>query len=73
MKLDLLDIEQCPSDFYASNAFMSTARCDYESTYVSSSSPRGMGSLGFPRGMVRGREEGVASIGTSGIITAQHM
>lgn len=35
VKLDLLDIEQCPSDFYASNAFMGTARCDYESTYVS--------------------------------------
>jgi len=33
VKLDLLDIEQCPSDFYASNAFMGTARCDYESTY----------------------------------------
>lgn len=35
VKLDLLDIEQCPSEFYASNAFMGTARCDYETTYVS--------------------------------------
>jgi len=35
VKLDLLDIEQCPSDFYTSNAFMGTARCDYETTYVS--------------------------------------
>jgi len=35
IKLDLLDIEQCPSEFFSSNAFMGTARCDYESTYVS--------------------------------------
>lgn len=37
VKLDLLDIDQCPSEFYASNAFMGTANCDYETTYVSSS------------------------------------
>ncbi|KAK7494317.1 hypothetical protein BaRGS_00014420 [Batillaria attramentaria] len=33
VKLDYLDINQCPSSFYAANAFKNTARCDYESQY----------------------------------------
>ena len=35
VKLDLLDIDQCPSEFFESNAFMGTANCDYETTSVS--------------------------------------
>lgn len=35
VKLDELDIQQCPGPFHEPNAFKNTARCDYETTYVS--------------------------------------
>ena len=35
IKLDELDINQCPQPFYVPNAFKDTARCHYESTFVS--------------------------------------
>ena len=34
-KLDELDINQCPMDYHVPNAFKDTARCDFQSTYVS--------------------------------------
>ena len=33
--LDELDINQCPAPFHVPNAFKNTARCHFESTYVS--------------------------------------
>ncbi|CAH1798682.1 unnamed protein product [Owenia fusiformis] len=33
VKLEELDVNQCPGEFHVPNAFKSTARCDYESTY----------------------------------------
>ncbi|XP_069124223.1 uncharacterized protein [Argopecten irradians] len=33
VKLDYLDINQCPQDFYVANAFKNTAKCDFKSTY----------------------------------------
>ncbi|CAD5117999.1 DgyrCDS6740 [Dimorphilus gyrociliatus] len=35
VKLETLDLNQCPAEFYIANAFKNTARCHYESTYVS--------------------------------------
>lgn len=35
VKLDYLDISQCPQEFYLANAFKNTAKCDFKSTYVS--------------------------------------
>ena len=35
VKLDELDINQCPADFYIPNAFKNTAKCDFQSQYVS--------------------------------------
>ncbi len=35
VKLDELDIQQCPQAFHVPNAFKDTARCHYETTYVS--------------------------------------
>ena len=35
VKLDELDIQQCPMPFHVPNAFKDTCRCDFESTYVS--------------------------------------
>ena len=37
-KLDELDINQCPNDYHVPNAFKDTARCDFQSTYVSCAS-----------------------------------
>lgn len=34
VKLDELDINQCPQDYFVPNAFKDTARCHYETTYV---------------------------------------
>lgn len=33
VKLDELDINQCPQDYFVPNAFKDTARCHYETTY----------------------------------------
>ena len=35
VRLDELDINQCPQEYHIPNAFKATARCHYESTYVS--------------------------------------
>ena len=35
VKLDELDTNQCSADFHVPNAFKNTARCHYETTYVS--------------------------------------
>ncbi len=35
VKLDELDINQCPMDFHVPNAFKDTSRCHFENTYVS--------------------------------------
>ena len=37
MRLDALDINQCPQDYYVPNAFKATARCNYDTTYVRTS------------------------------------
>ena len=35
VQLDQLDMNQCPQDYFVPNAFKDTARCHYETTYVS--------------------------------------
>ena len=35
IRLDELDINQCPMDFHVPNAFKGTARCHYEDSVVS--------------------------------------
>lgn len=37
-KLDYLDINQCPAEFHSANSFKNTARCHFESQYVSNAS-----------------------------------
>lgn len=36
VQMDYLTINQCPQEFYEANAFKNTARCHFQSTYVSS-------------------------------------
>ena len=35
VRLDELDLNQCPMDYHVANAFGNTARCQFETTYVS--------------------------------------
>lgn len=35
VKLDFLEIQQCPGDYTVANAFKNTARCHFKSQYVS--------------------------------------
>lgn len=38
VKLDFLELRQCPGDYSVANAFKNTARCHFKSQYVSSAS-----------------------------------